>query len=82
MVSTGIFADVIAVICENDWKEIQENTWTTINNIYKYKNSVAGIMDMLSTDYNNLNFDATEIQQKLADPDNLELLRSVLAKLG
>lgn len=82
LVSTGIFADIIAVIRENDWKEIQENTWTTIDNIYKYKNSVAGIMDMLSTDYNNLNFDATEIQQKLADPDNLELLRSVLTKLG
>lgn len=82
LVSTGIFADIIAVIRENDWKEIQENIWTTIDNIYKYKNSVMGILDAITNDYNGLNLDATEIQKKLADPDNMELLKSVLTKLG
>lgn len=82
LVSTGIFADIVAVIRENDWKEIQENIWTTIDNIYKYKNSVMGILDAVTNDYNGLNLDATEIQKKLADPDNMELLKSVLTKLG
>lgn len=82
LVSTGIFADIIAVIRENDWKEIQENTWTTIENVYKYKNSAMGILDAMSTDYNNLNLDAEELKKKIGDPENLEVLRAVLTKLG
>ena len=82
LVSTGIFTDIIDVIREKDWKEIQENVWSTINNIYQYNNSVMGILDTLKADYNNLDFDATEIQAKLADPENMALLKNVLAKLG
>ena len=82
LVSTGIFTDVIDVIREKDWSEIQENTWATIENIYKYRNSVMGILDNVVNDYSNLNLDASEIQKKLADPDNMTLLREVLAKLG
>lgn len=82
LVSTGIFADIVAVICENDWKEIQENVWTIIDNIYKYRNSAMGILENISKDYSNLDLDASEIQQKLADPENMQLLRDVLTKLG
>lgn len=82
LVSTGIFADIVAVIRENDWKEIQENVWTIIDNIYKYRNSAMGILENISKDYSNLDLDASEIQQKLADPENMQLLRDVLTKLG
>lgn len=82
LVSTGIFTDVIDVIREKDWKEIQENVWTTINNIYQYNNSIMGILDTLKSDYSSLNFDATVIQEKLADPENMTLLKDILSKLG
>ena len=82
LISTGIFTDIIDVIREKDWTEIQENVWATINNIYSYKNSVMGILENISADYSNLNLDATEIQSKLADPNNMALLKDVLAKLG
>ena len=82
LVSTGIFTDVVNAICENDWKEIQENVWSTINNIYQYNNSVMGILDNIKADYSELDFDASTIQQKLADPENMTLLREVLTKLG
>ena len=82
LVSTGIFNDIVSVIREKDWKEIQENVWTTIDNIYKYRNSVMGILESVSADYNNLNLDATDIQEKLSDPENMELLKGILNKLG
>ena len=82
LVSTGIFTDIINAIDKNDWKEIQESVWSTIDNIYKYRNSVMGILDTLKEDYSSLNFDATTIQSKLADPENMQLLKDVLAKLG
>lgn len=82
LVSTGIFTDIVDVIREKDWKEIQENVWSTIDNIYQYNNSFIGLLDTLKTDYNNLNLDAMEIQNSLANPENLTLLKDVLAKLG
>ena len=82
LVSTGIFHNIVSHICENDRKEIQDSVWTTIKNIYDYQNSAMGILDTISTDYSNLNLDATEIQKKLADPENLDLLRNVMSKLG
>ena len=82
LVSTGIFTDVVEVIREKDWTEIQENVWSTIKNIYDYKNSILGILETMSNDYSNLSLDASNIQEKLADPENMELLKAVLSKLG
>lgn len=82
LVSTGIFTDIIDVIREKDWKEIQENVWSTIKNIYDYKNSVMGILDAVSSDYSNLNLDATTIKKELSNEDNLRLLRDVVSRLG
>ncbi len=82
LVSTGIFTDIVNSICENDWKEIQENVWDSIKNIYNYRNSLMGILDVISTDYSNLNLDATQIKETLGDENNLRLLRDVVSKLG
>lgn len=82
LVSAGIFTDIINVIREKDWIEIQENVWSTINNIYQYNNSFIGLLDTLKVDYNNLNLDANEIQNSLTNPENLTLLKDILSKLG
>ena len=80
-ISSGLFDNIVRVI-DSEWAEIQDDTWSTIDNIYHYNNSVMGILDTLKTDYDNLNFDATEIQKKINDPENMALLRDVLTKLG
>lgn len=49
---------------------------------YNYRNSVYGIMESIGTNYSNLNIDAENLQKKIADPQNLELLKEVLTKLG
>lgn len=82
LVSTGIFTDIINVIREKDWSEIQDNVWSTIKNIYDYKNSVMGVLEMASSDYSDLNLDAQNIQKALGDPENLSLLKNVMTKLG
>lgn len=82
LTSSGIFSDIVNVMMDSEWEEIQENIWDTIENIYHYKNSVMGILDTLKSDYSSLDFDATAIQEKLADPENMQLLKDVMAKLG
>jgi hypothetical protein len=36
----------------------------------------------MNKEYQQMNFDASEIQEKLSDPENLTLLKDVLNKLG
>ena len=54
----------------------------SIDAVYAYHNSILGILEAVSTDYENLDLDATKIQQALGDGENIELLRNVLNKLG
>ena len=82
LISTGIFADITNAINERDWVEIQDSVRATIKNIYDYKNSVMGILDIITTDYKDLKLDATTIQKELADPNSLALIKGILEKLG
>jgi len=63
-------------------EEIVTTVWDTVKNIYQQANSAKGIMEALVTDYEGLNLDATNLQEKIADPGNLSLLKDVLTKLG
>lgn len=82
LVSTGLYDNITSHICAEDLEELEGSIWDTIKSIYSYRNSVMGILENISADYSNLNLDATEIQKKLADPENLDLLRAVMSKLG
>ena len=82
LVSSGIYKEITSHICQSDQEEIQASIFDTITNIYQYRNSVMGILDNIANDYSNLNLDADEIHKKLADPENMKLLRDVLDKLG
>ena len=81
-ISTGLFNEIVNCIYEEDWKTIQEDVKSTIESIYSYKNSAMGILDVISEDYKNLDFNASEIQSKLADPENMELLKGIMSRLG
>ena len=66
----------------NDYLYIIEMADKTIHEMYKYRDSVLGVLDAVNTDYSNLSFDAENIQKNLADPNNLTLLKDVVTKLG
>ena len=81
-IASGLAALIINNIPTVDYNFIYGSVNTTIQNIYKYKNSAMGIFDSVINNYSDLDAKASEIQAKLADPENLELLRSILTKLG
>ena len=82
LISSGLVTAVVNVIPETEYHEIMRGVSDSIDAIYTYRNSVMGILDTVSTDYSALNFDATEIQKKIGDPENMALLKQVLTKLG
>lgn len=82
IISSGLYNAIYNNIPRDEYSDLLGDIKDTIDAFYKYKNSVFGILDTISTDYSNLNLDATSIQQKLADPENMALLKSILTKLG
>lgn len=82
LISSGLVCEVINAIPEAEYHEIICGIENSINAIYTYRNSVMGILDTIGQDYSNLSFDATEIQKKIGDPENMEFLKQVLTKLG
>lgn len=73
---------VINAIPKEEYDFIMNGINASITAIYSYQNSILGILDTVSKDYENLNLDASEIQKKIGDPDNLALLKDIMAKLG
>ena len=82
VVSSGLVNKVTDLIPEEELDEVINGVAQSVKAVYTYRNSVLGILESISQDYSALNLDATEIQQKLADPDNMALLKQVLTKLG
>lgn len=80
--SNNVINNVIAAIPSNEYDELRAGIEDTIKSIYQYQNSVLGILDTIGQDYSDLNLEADTINEKLSNPDNMKLLRDVLAKLG
>ena len=81
-VGNGFSSLVLAAIPQDELAELLTGIEDSVKAVYDYKNSVMGILDTVLSDYSNLQLDASGIQEKLADPANMELLKSILAKLG
>lgn len=82
LASSGLMNMIYELIPEDvlDW--FTHTLWDTVNSIYKYQDSVMGILDIVTTDYQNLNFDVKELQENIANSENLTLLKDVMTKLG
>ena len=78
----GLIDLIIDSIPENEYTSVMNGIYRSIDAIYTYHNSVLGILEAVSSDYDNLNLDATSIKEALGDPNNMRLLRDVLGKLG
>ena len=82
LISSGLVTEVFRAIPEEEYHEIVSGVEDSIEAIYAYRNSVLGILDNITNDYDGMNLDATNIYNKLADPDNMDLIKQVLTKLG
>lgn len=80
--SNNIFNLIIAELPEVEYNALIDGVQKCSDAIYTYRNSVLGILDVIGQDYADLDLNATNIQQKLADPENLELLKSIMTRLG
>lgn len=83
--SSGLWKQVKNILEDtkpNEWDIIVQTTKEVVNEIYRYRDSALGIIQAVAEDYKNLDLDATKIQEKIANKENLELLDTVMNKLG
>jgi hypothetical protein len=82
LVGNGLSTMIMEAIPTEELAELLVGIDDSINAIYNYRNSILGILDIVQNDYDNLKFDANGLQQVIADPSNLALLKDIMAKLG
>lgn len=82
LVSNEIWAKVWDLMLASEKEFLESCLNKTIHSIYEYKNSVMGIMEMITQDYSNLNLDTTEMYKNLTDPQSMAVLKDVLSKLS
>lgn len=82
LISSGLVAAIVNAIPEAEYHEVLCGISDSIDAVYTYRNSIMGILDNVTADYSALDLDASAIQQKLADPENMSLLKQILTKLG
>lgn len=80
--SNGIVNIIIAAIPEEEYNFVIDGIEDTIEAVYTFQNSILGILETISKDYSNLSLDAANLQQQMANKENLDLLRDILTKLG
>ena len=78
----GIIDLIIAEIPEREYNYIIDGVNETADAVYKYQNSVMGILDTVSQDYSNLELDVDKLSEKMSNPQDLALLKGIMTKLG
>ena len=82
LMSSGLLSKILELIPVTEYFWIEDTLEDTVKSIYQYQNSVFGILDTVTTDYDNLNFDVKQLQENISNPENLTLLKDVMTKLG
>ena len=86
LVSSGLYNKILEVINDDggagEYWYIVNSVRTVIEEIYKYRDSVLGILQAVAADYKDLDLDATKLNEKIANPENLKLLKAVVNELG
>lgn len=82
LVGNSVLPLIIEAIPVAEYESLIKGLKDTVIAFYNYQTSVLGILDNVGKDYSTLDLDASVIQQKLGDLENIELLQDVMNKLG
>ena len=82
MHSSNFSIKIIEAIPKEEIELLQKWCYSIINNYYEYRNSVYGILDTVSKDYENLSLNTEKLVQEISNPENAKLLKDVVTKMS
>lgn len=77
LVSSGVMQSIIDTIPKDEYQTLKNYILETISSIYNYRNSISGVLEALSTDYNETSFNIEQIIKNLKDPEALQTLKDI-----
>lgn len=78
----GIIEKVIAAIPEQEYADILETVDKTSQHVVTHLNSFAGMMKSVLADYQATQMDVEALTKALSDPNQVGLIKDVIAKMG
>ena len=82
MDSNDLFDAIINEIPENEYNTIVDGVMDCSEAIYTYQNSIMGVLERVSTDYESTNLNLDVLKEKFQDLGDVSLLQEVVTKLG
>lgn len=82
LASNNIFTQIIEAIPQTEINTLLNWTMESVKSLYEYGNSVRGILESVQNDYSDLDLDITKLQEKIKDPESLDLLKQIAPMLG
>ena len=79
--SNGLFDKILEAIPDEELNDLLNSTWDSVDAIYTYRNSIMGILDNVSADYDNVNVDVNKTIEQIKNLDH-SFLSEVMNKLG
>lgn len=79
--SNRLIQKICDVIPKEEFDELMNGIWDSTEAIYTYRNSVMGILDNVSNDYDNVNVDVNKTIEQIKNLDH-SFLSEVMEKLG
>ena len=79
--SNGLIQKICDVIPKEEFDELMNGIWDSTEAIYTYRNSIMGILDNVSNDYDNVNVDVNKTIEQIKNLDH-SFLSEVMDKLG
>lgn len=75
---SGLLKAIKDAIPSDEKNDILFGIEDSIEAVYKYQNSVLGLLDTIKTDYNNLSLDIEKLKEGVADPQLLEMINGII----
>lgn len=80
--SSGLKQLIYENIPETERNYINVSIWATINEIYRYRDSAAGVIQAIVEDFKDTEMDANKLVEKLSDQENFQVVKDVVTKLN
>lgn len=74
----GLLEEIVSTIPEEEYGTLWSGIKRSINALYDYKNSVLGILETVSNDYNSASFNIKDIIDQVQNSTDLDLLKDLM----
>jgi hypothetical protein len=82
LVGNGLRDIVFEAISNSELDYIRNGVYDTINALYKYQNSILGVLEAIGNNYSETSFDLENILSQIKDPEMLGMIKQIIPLLG